>query len=281
MVFESGKMSLLPVATKSRGEVNDVYICRDLSSPGGILYTVIVIHRHEIVRSILEMFRLSGRTGEGVLIDDFSIGDKHALVFPYHRERPLMDFYEGDTLTLSQCEEVCISTILACITSDLPYPILYILLKNGELQIAGDRSVFFGYEMDLSELNPDIGESECTDECAHIVLKLLEPKAGQTATSYYLLERKTANGSYDKFTDLYRDITIAAVSNKKITPLTVIRLWIKRNSDRIIGVLFWISLILGIIALSILISRFFLNGNSWIRLLFNTFKQIGTESLLQ
>ena len=72
MVFESGKMSLLPVATKSRGEVNDVYICRDLSSPGGILYTVIVIHRHEIVRSILEMFRLSGRTGEGVLIDDFS-----------------------------------------------------------------------------------------------------------------------------------------------------------------------------------------------------------------
>ncbi len=281
MIYESGKMRLLVVATKSIGEVNDVYICRDLLSPGGILYTVIVVHQHEVVRDILSLFSLSDRKGEQILIDDFSSGDKHVYVFPFHKERPLFDFYEGDALTLSQCEDICISTILACITSDLPYPILYLLLKNNMLNLSSDRSVFFSYELDLKDLDMNIGESECADICASILLKLLEPKSGQKATSYYLLQKKTDNGSYHRFTDLYRDITIAAVTKKKITPWFLFKLWVKRNADTIIGILFWISLILAIFALSIILSRFFLGGNSWFRLLFNTFKKIGTENLVQ
>ncbi len=281
MIYESGKMRLLPVATKSMGEVNDCYICRDLASSGGILYTTVVIHQHDTVRKVLELFKFSGRTGEQVLIDDFAVGDKHVLVFPYHKERPLFDFYEGESLTLAQCEDICISTILACITSDLPYPILYLLLSNGMLNLSSDGSVFLGYEMDLASLDEAIGEKECTDVCARTLLLLLQPKSGQKATSFYLLEKKVANGSYHRFTDLYRDITIAAVSKKNITPWFLFKLWVKRNADTIIGILFWISLILGIFALSIIVSRLFLGGNSWFRLLFNTFKKIGTESLLQ
>lgn len=281
MIYESDKMRLMPVSTKFVGPVNDCYICRDLKSSGGILYTTIVIHDHDVVRRVLEMFRLSNRNGKEILVDEFAMSDKHILVFPYHNERPLFDFYEGESLTLSQCEDVCISTILACITCDLPYPIVYLLLTGGMLNLASDRSVYFGYEMDLSKLEDTISEKECTDICAKILLKMLEPKAGQKATSYYLLQKKTANSSYMRFPDLYRDVTIAAVSKKKITVWFLIKLWIKRNSDTIIGVLFWISVILGLVTLSIIFSRLLLGGNSWFRLLFNTFKKIGTESLLQ
>ena len=281
MIYESDKMRLLPVSTKFVGPVNDCYICSDLTSSGGILYTTIVIHDHDVVRRVLEMFRLSNRNGKEILVDEFAMSDKHILVFPYHNERPLFDFYEGESLTLSQCEDVCISTILACITCDLPYPIVYLLLTGGMLNLASDRSVYFGYEMDLSKLEDTISEKECTDICAKILLKMLEPKAGQKATSYYLLQKKTANSSYMRFPDLYRDVTIAAVSKKKITVWFLIKLWIKRNSDTIIGVLFWISVILGLVTLSIIFSRLLLGGNSWFRLLFNTFKKIGTESLLQ
>ena len=281
MIYESDKMRLLPVATKSLGEINDCYICRDLNSSGGILYTTIVIHQHDVVRTVLEMFRFSDRNGKETLVDDFAVGDKHVLVFPYHKERPLFDFYEGESLTLSQCEDICISSILACITSDLPYPILYLLLSNGKLNLSSDNSVFFSYEMDFSELNAEITERECTDVCARTLLLLLQPKSGQKATSYYLLEKKVANSSYHRFTDLYRDITIAAVTKKKITPWFLFRLWLKRNSDTLIGIMFWLSVILGVFALSIILSRLFLGGNSWFRLLFNTFKKIGTESLTQ
>lgn len=281
MIYESDKMRLLTVSTKSVGEVSDCYICKDLNAGGNIMYTVIVVHDHTRVRQVLELFRMSDRTGDGVLIEEFACGDQEILVFPYHRERPLAEFYNGESLTLAQCEEVCISTILACITCNLPYPILYLLLTGGQLQMANDRSVYFAYEMDLAELDPEIGESECTGVCAKLLLTLLEPKAGQKATSYYLLSKKTANGSYDRFTDLYRDVTIAAVSTEKLTLYRRFRLWLTRNTDNILGILFWISVILGIVALSILLSRLFLGGNSWLRLLYNTFKQIGTESLLQ
>ena len=281
MIYESGKMRLLPVATKSIGKVNDCYICRDLASSGGILYTVIVVHEHKIVRKILELFQLSGRSGKDVLVDNFAVADKHVLVFPYHNERPLFDFYVGETLSLSKCEDICISTILACITCDLPYPILYLLLKNEKLNLSSDGSVYLSYDMSLDELDETIAERECTDICARLLLRILEPKSGQKATSYYLLEKKVANGSYQKFPDLYRDVTIAAVSKKKITPFFIIRLWFKRNADTLIGILFWLSFLLGLFALSILLSSIFLGGNSWLRLLFNTFKKIGTESLLQ
>ena len=281
MIYDYGKMRLLAVTTVSVGEVNDCYICRDLASSGGALYTVIIIHDHEVVRKILELFKLSERKGEGVLITDFSIGDGHALVFPYHRERPLLEFYEAKSMTLAQCEEICISTVLACITSDLPYPILYLLLTEAKLNLSSDRSVFLSFDMDLSKLDETKGEGDCTRECATIILELLRPKSGQKATSFYLLDKKVANGSYNRFTDLYRDITIAAVTKKKITPLFLIRLWIKRNSDVIIGIFFWISVILAVLALSILVSQIFLGGNSWFRILFNTFKRIGKESLLQ
>ena len=281
MIYESGKMRLLPVSTKFVGQVNDCYICKDLMSSGGILYTTIVIHDHDVVRRVLEMFKLSNRNGKEILVDEFAAADKHVLVFPYHNERPLFDFYEGESLTLSECEDVCISTILACITCDLPYPIVYLLLIGGMLNLANDGSVYFGYEMDLSKLDDTISEKECTDVCAKILLRMLKQKEGQKATSYYLLEKKIANSSYTRFPDLYRDITIAAVSKKKITVWFLIKLWIKRNQDTIIGVMFWISLILGVITLSIILSRLFLGGNSWFRLLFNTFKKIGTESLLQ
>lgn len=279
MIYESGKMQLLVVSTKFVGEVNDCFICRDLKAPGQILYTVLVVHHHTVVRDLLSMFVLSGRDGKQVLVDDFALGEKHIYVFPYHKERPLDQFYEGESLTLKQCEDICISIILACITSDLPYPILYLLLKGNMLQLASDRSVFFSYEIDFKDLDTTIGEKECTGICAEILLRLLKPKSGQKTTSYYLLQKKIDNGSYARFTDLYRDITIAAVSSKKITPLFLVKLWIKRNQDTLVGILFWICLILGIFALSIIISRFLLGGNSWFRYLINTFKKIGTETL--
>ena len=219
--------------------------------------------------------------GKDVLVDNFAVADKHVLVFPYHNERPLFDFYVGETLSLSKCEDICISTILACITCDLPYPILYLLLKNEKLNLSSDGSVYLSYDMSLDELDETIAERECTDICARLLLRILEPKSGQKATSYYLLDKKVANGSYQKFPDLYRDVTIAAVSKKKITPFFIIKLWFKRNADTLIGILFWLSFLLGLFALSIFLSSILLGGNSWLRLFFNTFKKIGTESLLQ
>ena len=164
-VFESGNMRLQVLSTRLIGKVNDCYICKDLASSGGTLYTVIVIKEHELVRRVLELFRLSDRQGRNTLIEGFSSGENHVLVFPYHKERPLKDFYEGDAYTLAQCENICINTILTCMSSDLPYPVLNLLLRQGQLQFSADQSVYLGFMMDLTEFDPDIKERDCVREC--------------------------------------------------------------------------------------------------------------------
>lgn len=281
MLLKSDTISLQTISKRSSSEVGDCYICKDPAGKGGSLYVAHVIKDHETVRRLLQIFSSSQRQGRETLIGEFSVGADHVLVFPYHRERPLAEFYEGDSYTLDECEEICINLLLACMTSDLPWPVLYLILKQGEIHLASDRSIFLGYTLDLSELDDTITEHDCTTECARILMRLLKPKEAQKAVSYYLLEKKSANDSYDSFTDLYRDVTIATTSHKKVTWFTVFKMFMRTHSDQIMGVLFWICLILGIIALSIFISRFFLGGSSWVRLLFNTFKQIGKESLLQ
>ncbi|MCR5626465.1 MAG: hypothetical protein K6F99_04010 [Lachnospiraceae bacterium] len=280
MIFESQKMRLSTVVTKFCNENNDCYVCRDLNSSNGSLYTVIIVHQHDIVKNILEVFRVADKEAKNeCLIDSFTVFGGHCLVFPYRKERPLSDFYAGDAYKLSVCEDICISTILSCISSKIPYPLLYLILSQGELNLTSENTVYLSYAVDMSELDAARGEKECTVECAKILLKLLESKADQKAISYQLLEKKVGNKSYDRFTDLYRDITIAAVGGRKSSIFTKIKAWFRNNSDRIFGVLFWICLMLGIFALSILLSRLILGNGSWLRLLFNNFKIIGTENL--
>ena len=112
MIFESSKMRLEVISTKSLTDANDCYICRDLNSPGESLYTVIVMNDHDLIRNVLEAFRIDNMYDSEMLVDSFAYMGKHILVFPYRRERNLFDFYAGDAYTLSQCEEICINTII-------------------------------------------------------------------------------------------------------------------------------------------------------------------------
>ncbi|MCR5101268.1 MAG: hypothetical protein K6B41_07915 [Butyrivibrio sp.] len=281
MIFESSKMRLEVISTKSLTDANDCYICKDLNSPGESLYTVIVLKDHELIRNVLEAFRKMGDYNSEMLVDSFAYMGRHIIVFPYRRERNLFDFYAGDSYKLSQCEEICSNTIISCMTSGLPYPLLYLILVQKELNLSADNTIYLGFAMDMADFDPEITEKECVVECAKILMFLLEPKASQKVNSYVLLQKKSSNRSYSKFAELYRDITIAAVGQKKQGLISRFKAWFSLYSNTIFGILFWVCVILGIFALSILLSRLLLGNGSWIRLLFNNFKRIGTESLLQ
>ncbi len=281
MIFESSKMRLEAISTKSLTDASDCYICRDLNSPGDSLYTALVLKDHDLIRNVLEAFRKEEGYNDTSLIDSFAYMGKHILIFPYRRERNLFEFYVGDTYKLSQCEEICINAIISCMTSGLPFPLLYLILVQNQLNLTADNKIHLGFTIELNDFDPEITEKDCVVECARILLFLLEPKASQKANSYVLLQKKISNRSYSRFSELYRDITIAAVSGKKKGIIASIKAWFALYSNTIFGVLFWICVLLAIFALTILISRAVLGNGSWFRLLFNNFKQIGTETLLQ
>ncbi len=281
MVFTSRKTQYTVIATISENEINDCYIARRSNSADGSQYTLILIKDHSTIKIFLEMYRRADISGENPLIESFSVENDYVLVYPYRTERPLKDFYVGDAMSLSECEGVCINLIMSCISANLPFPLLYLILNQEKLNLAKDGTIYLNYAVDLKEIDIQKRERNCASECARILLKLLEPKSAEKSVSYELLKRRTEYQSYDRFAELYRDLSIAAAPTAKGNLILRIKTFFARNADRFFGILFWVCLILAIIAVGLLLSHTFIGDIPWLRLFFNSFKKIGTESLLQ
>ena len=63
--------------------------------------------------------------------------------------------------------------------------------------------------------------------------------------------------------------------------LVRIKSFFSRNADLLFGILFWVCVILGIVALILLLSHVVWGDVPIFRLFINNFKNIGTESLQQ
>ncbi len=279
-----GSASYSAVSTLLKGTVNDCYVARRIDQASESLYTLLVIHDHETVLKILQIRKEQGiEDGEEnhSIIESFSSGVDFVLVFPYRTERELKSFYVGEAYTLAQCEEICFNLILTCISSGLAYSMLYLVLDQWLINIAKDNSIYFSYRVDLSELDKAKTERDCATKCADIVLELLSSKSKEKNVLYELLSKKVANKSCGSFTELYRDMRIATAPVNKGNIIQRIKAFFHRNSDTLFGIFFWICLIAAITALILLFTNLVVGDIPFLRLFYNSFQKIGTESLKQ
>jgi hypothetical protein len=287
MTFKSRDTSYLVISTILRTAVNDVYTARPEGKDDGREYTLLVLKDHETVKTLMEIRsdrhlpHDGSEVSDSVIVDAFTNGNAYILVFPYRQERPLDKFFVGEAYSLTRCEDICTNLMLTCIACGLPYPVLYLILDQGLINLAKDDSIYLSYGVDLQDLDRAKTERDCAVKCADIMLSVLETKSDQKNISYELLSKKSANQSYSRFTELYRDLRIAATPIKKRQFLVRIKSFFYRNADRFFGILFWVSLILGIIALILLVTHLVWGDVPFFRLFFNSFKNIGTESLQQ
>ncbi len=280
MIYQSQRMRLECVHTIKSNSVNDILVCRELNSGVDLFYTVLAVKDHETVKFCLETFSESKiPQEESALVECFSDHGVFCMVFAYRERRPLQDFYTGNFFSLPECETICSNIILTCITSGLSFPLLYLALKQGQLNLSRDRTAYLTFELDLKDLDPKKNEHDCAVECAAILWDLLKPKASQKAFSYRLLEKKIARGSYSSFTELYKDIQITAAPKKEKNIFQRIIGWVRRQQDNIFRILMGCCIILGAVALVCLFSQLVFGDIPLLRLFINGFKVIGTESL--
>ncbi len=281
MTFESQKASYTVVSTLFTGETNCCYMARLSDDMGGRSFTIIAVKDHEAIRTLMEAESKIVNLDDSQFVDAFSYGNDYLLVFPYRQERPLRTFFVGDALTLHEVEEIGTNLLLSCISASLPYPVLYLLLEQGQINLAKDGGIYFSYNVDLKTMDIRKTERDCTVKCAQILRALLATKEDQKNISYELISRKSDNNSYSSFTELYRDLRIAAMPVKKSGLLVRIKSFFVRNADLLFGILFWVCVILGIIALVLLLTHIVWGDVPILRMFINTFKTIGTESLTQ
>ena len=269
------------IQTVKKTDVNEIRICENTADPQRTRYTVLVVSDHEVMHKFIEIYDKATYLQDAPNVRMYTDEGKFFIVYPYVSERFLSEFYMGSTMTLRECEEVCTNLIIACMTSNLPWPLLYLMLRQREIHIAKDLSVYISYRYDLTELDPSIDEGDCANECAKILVELLEPKSDRRANSYLLLIKKTDKQSYDRFTELYKDLQIAAEPIRKRGLLLHIKVWFARNRDTIFRVLLWVSILLAIFVLLTFITNLLFGDVPWLRLFTRNFDKIGLESLLQ
>lgn len=280
MIFESPKMILKVVRIVLNGPANDVYVCQNMSSEAGTLYTVLFIKQHDTVHKLLKVFEDSQANIEDVCTEFFSMDENFVMVFPYEKERPLDKFFFGNSYTLTECEESCINLVINFMTSKIPFPLMYLILSQRQLHISKDGSIYLGYQLDLSDIDEKIGERMCVAECAKIALSLLESKQnGRNAMTYSLINKKIERKAYNYFTELYKDIRIAAAPQGKRGIIARIKAFFRRNKDQLFRILFILAAILGIIVAASFITNLIFGDIPWLRIFFGGFKRIGTEIL--
>ena len=80
---------------------------------------------------------------------------------------------------------------------------------------------------------------------------------------------------------MYQDIHISAAGAPRRGLLGRIRAWGLRNQEGIFRVLLWIAVFLMILVVLMALSNVVFGDIPFMRLFFNSFRRIGTESMLQ
>ncbi len=281
MIYQSQTKRLNSLQTISRNDVNEILVCEDLNDDMRSRYTVIVLDDHEYVRRFLTMYNEANYLPEDRNVEYFSSEGKYLIVFPYVRPRPLSSFYMGAYMQLSDAEEICQNLVVACMASGVPWPLLYLMLTQDQVNLSNDKSVHLSYMVDLTDLNENIIENDCVVACARILMSILEKKSEKKADSYVLLQKKIARESYNRFIELYRDIDLASTKHRKKGVIASIKAWFYRNKDILFRVVLVLSMLLFFFTLLSLLTNAIFGDVPWLRIFISSFNQIGLESLLQ
>ena len=284
MIYEVDEMKLEVVGEIFRGTVNDVVVCKDLNSSIGAQYTVLSIHDSECIKKVLRIFSQNERSMEQPpYLTRFSQNEELCFLFPYRQDRKLTAFAAGQMNSIHEREEIAIQLVMECLSTTFPFPFLYLILKQKNIHLNQDNSIYFTPNLDLSALDEEKDEAACVSRCAGVLINILEkPEKGKKHSfSYELIRKKRMKKGYSAFPELYRDIRLTAVSKSKISFKARLKgFWI-RNKDYIFHLLLVICGLLVIAAGILLISQILFGDVPLLRIFGTLFKEIGTENLIR
>ena len=275
-------MRLSEVQLISENEHGRVIVCEDLSSREHIRYAVYVTSEHDTIAALHRVYSQARNLSSDTELKYFSDGGDFLVVFPYVAARPMSRFYMGRELPMNECENISKNYIIACMTAELPWQVLYLVLSQGQVNIARDGSVYFSYSIDFSELDESITERDCVRLCASDLITMFSQKPSNIKWDLReLLQRKSERASFSRFTELYRDVDIASRQSGKKGFFRRLAVWFSDHKDQIFRILLILAIILVVFTLITFLTNAIFGDVPWLRLFIRSFERIGLESLVQ
>ena len=193
-------------------------------------------------------------------------------------------FFAIPGLTEKEQEEVWRRLVEVCMACDVPYAILFQILRQRGLQIQPDGEITFSYCLDLRNFEAERSEEDCATVCAEIILELMEMSKVKDTPLKRLLQEKCEEDRYGSFAELFQDIISNSKSfkrNRKENGLKRALRSVINNKDKIVKILIVLCVLLAAVAVILTVSQLKYGEIPILRLFQNTFQTIGTEKLVQ
>lgn len=168
-------MELETVRTVLQNQVNDIYVCTNLSGEAGVFYTVIAIRDAAVRKTVTEKLN-TGRLffSNQDFLGSFVYESRLNLVFRYYHEN-LLSLLGGVYLAeFVQCKRAALNLIAACAESGADADLGILLLHDRNINVTRDGGIQFNYFMDFAELKEGTEEAEYFLAAAEKAFGILE-----------------------------------------------------------------------------------------------------------
>lgn len=191
--------------------------------------------------------------------DCFVPGECLCILLRYEKCRPFLRYMNTQPRDKVRRRKMCLELVYLCLAEELPWPILYLIVKQRQINMDKEGKLYFTYELNLDELDQDAQEPDCVREVGYIIQEMLR-------------EKKILAEGCDSFTELYQSLKIPKRRKRKIriSPSA---------AKKVFYVLCALAAVLLVTVIVVAVSQAVFGEVPLFRIFTNPFREIGTEIL--
>lgn len=174
-MFFALNMELEIVRTVLQNEINEIYVCTDVSRDTGVFYTMVSIQSAKHRKMVAEKMGNDGLFfGNKDFVGSFVFSSKLNLVFRYYPENLLSQMAGVYLYSFKECKEAAVNLVAAFAEADVNAQIGALLLNPRNINIAKEGTIQLNYFLNFAEYEETLDEEEYISRLSKSAFMVLE-----------------------------------------------------------------------------------------------------------
>jgi hypothetical protein len=187
-MFFALNMELQIIRTVLKNDVNEIYVCTDVSKGRGNFYTLVSIQEVKYRKKLAEQMNMQGLFfGNKDFVGSFHFSNKLNLVFRYHTENLLSALGSVYLSTFAECKQAAANLVAAFAEAGMDSGVGTLLLKEPNINITSEGNIYFNYFLDFASYEENQTPEEyvnCVSEKAFEILEIKYKEKYRTRDMY-------------------------------------------------------------------------------------------------
>lgn len=176
-MFFALNMELKIIRTVLKNDVNEIYVCTDVSMGKGNFYTMVSIQEGKYRKMLAEQMSIKGLfLGNKDFVGSFNSSNKLNLVFRYHTENLLSALGGVYLYNFAECKKAAANLVAAFAEAGMDSGVGALLLREQNINITSEGGIYFNYFLDFSAYESGMSGEEYVNRVSEKAFEILEIK---------------------------------------------------------------------------------------------------------